>query len=339
MKAYVIEAAKKSVVKEVTLPEPSDNQLLIKVMAAGLCGTDGHIYLGEYFSDFPLIPGHEFCGVVEKVGKNVKNFKVGQRVTADPNVFCEKCTSCQENVQNFCKDFDAIGVTIDGAMAQYVLAPEGCTFDIEGMDFTTAAMIEPLSCVVYGQKRARPEVGDSVLIFGAGPIGLMHLQLAKHNGAACVAIVDVKQDRLDLAKKLGADVTVTSDKAEQELKAKFPEGFNMVIDSTGVPKVVQGALPYVKNAGTLLIFGVCPQGSKVEFDPYEIFRRDLRIIGSFALKKTFQPAINLLKNKVIDVSDFVGEKVTLDQMPAQMEKFLSGKTDMKTLVYPNGIVD
>jgi len=337
MKAYVIEEANKGVTKEVSVPVPNDDQVLIKVMVAGLCGTDAHIFKGSYYSNFPLIPGHEFCGTIEKVGKNVKNFTVGQRVTADPNIFCEKCSNCQENVQNFCKDFDAIGVTLDGAMAQYVLAPEGCVFDIGDMDFTTAAMIEPLSCVVYGQKRARPEVGDSVLIFGAGPIGLMHLQLAKHNGATFAAIVDVRQDRLDIAKKLGADLTLTSDKTAQ-LKEQFPEGFNMVIDSTGVPKVVESALTYVKHAGTFLIFGVCPQGTKIQVDPFDIYKRDLKIVGSFALKKTFQPAINLLRSKAIDVSDIIGEKITLEELPAQMDKFLAGKTEMKTVVYPNGLL-
>lgn len=338
MKAYVIENAKNGIVKDVEIPVPNEDQVLIKVMIAGLCGTDAHIFKGSYYSDFPLIPGHEFAGIVEKVGKNVKNFKVGQRVTADPNIFCEKCTYCQQNIQNFCKDFDAVGVTLDGAMAQYVLAPESCVFDIEGMDFTTAGMIEPLSCVVYGQKRARPEVGDSVLIFGAGPIGLMHLQLAKHNGAAFAAVVDVRQDRLDLAKKLGANLTVTSDKIDT-LKEQFPEGFNLVIDSTGVPKVVENALTFVKNAGTFLIFGVCPQGSKIEVDPYDVYKRDIKIVGSFALKKTFQPAINLLKNNVIDVKSLIGAKITLDEMPEQMDKFISGKTEMKTVVYPNGIVE
>jgi D-arabinitol dehydrogenase (NADP+) len=110
-------------------------------MAAGLCGTDRHIYLGDYYSSFPLIPGHEFSGIVTKIGRNVKGFKEGQRMATDPNIFCEKCQFCKENIQNFCQDFEAIGVTKNGAFAQYVVAPEASVFDIGEMDFVRGALI------------------------------------------------------------------------------------------------------------------------------------------------------------------------------------------------------
>lgn len=333
MQAYVIEKERSGVLKSVPVPEPGDHEVLIKVMGAGLCGTDAHIYLGEYYSTFPLIPGHEFAGIIEKTGKDVKGFKEGQRVVADPNIFCEGCHFCQQNIQNFCQNFSAIGVTRDGAFAEYVVAPEGCVFKIEQMSFTEGVLVEPLACVVYGQMRARPQVGDSVLIFGAGPIGLLHLQLAKRNGATFVTVVDLKEERLALASKLGADYTLVSNsELEEHLKKEFPLGFNLVIDSTGAPTVVEKAPTFVKNAGTLLIFGVCPPNAKVSFSPYEIYKRDLKIVGSFALKKTFQPAINLIEQKAVDVSAVIGAQISLSELPAQMEKFAAGKTFMKTII-------
>lgn len=336
MQAYIIEKERQGVVKAQPIPEPGESEVLIKVMAAGLCGTDSHIYMGEYYSSFPLIPGHEFSGVIAKVGKGVKRFREGQRVVADPNIFCEKCCFCKENRQNFCQDFAAIGVTLDGAFAEYVVAPEASVFPIAQMSFTDGVLVEPLACVIYGQMRARPQLGDSVLIFGAGPIGLLHLQLAKRNGAAFVAVVDLKEDRLALAKRLGADYTfLNKPELEQELAKEFPFGFNLVIDSTGVPAVVEKALSFVKNSGKLLIFGVCPTDSKINLDPYDIYKRDLEIIGSFALKKTFQPAINMIESKLIDVSAVIGEEITITQLPTQMNKFIEGKTFMKTIIHCN----
>lgn len=336
MKAFVIDRAGTGAVKEIPTPVPGEDEVLLAIKAAGLCGTDVHIYRGEFYSRLPLVPGHEFAGVIAQVGRNVKRFKVGQRVTADPNIFCEKCDYCQRNVQNFCRDFAAIGVTRDGAFAEYVAVPEACVFPLGDLDFRTAAFIEPLACVVYGQERARPQLGDGVLILGAGPIGLLHLQLARQGGAASVAVTDIRSERLHLAEELGADLTVLNDdQGQARLRAYAPDGFGLVIDTTGVPRVLQQALAYVKNAGTMLIFGVCPPDETVPFSPYEIYKRDLRIVGSFALKKTFQPAIDLLRNGRIDVSRLIGEEITLEQLPAQIERMSAGETSMKTIVYPS----
>ena len=335
MKAFVIEGARRGVVRDVPLPAPKEGEILIKVAASGLCGTDGHIYLGEFYSSYPLIPGHEFAGIVAGVGKGAKRFHEGQRVAADPNIFCEKCDFCKRNIQNFCQDFQAVGVTQDGAFAEYVVVPETSVFAVGEMDFAVAAMIEPLACVVYGQQRARPELGAPVLIFGAGPIGLLHLQLAKVNGASFVAIGDLREERLMLARELGADLAfLNGPEAGRQLGERFPEGFELVIDTTGEPRVVEAAVSYVKNAGTLLVFGVCPEEKRISLSPYEIYKRDLRIVGSFALKKTFPPAINLLHNGKIKVAKLIGDRIPLEGLPGQLESLVSGKTRLKTLVFP-----
>ena len=338
MKAYVVEGVRRGAVRELPVPDPGEREVLIKVMAAGLCGTDGHIYQGEYYSALPLVPGHEFAGVVAGVGRDVERYREGQRVAADPNIFCGRCDFCQRNVENFCRDFQAVGVTRNGAFAEYVLVPEACVFPIGEMDFTTAAMIEPLACVVYGQERARPSPGAAVLIYGAGPIGLLHLQLARSNGAAFVAVTDLREDRLALAVEQGADLALPNDGAAGVgLREAQPDGFDLVIDCTGSPGVIEAAPAFVRNAGTLLIFGVSPPGAKITLSPYDIYKRDLRIVGSFALKKTFRAALNLLAGGRVDAAGIIGDRLVLAQLPEQMERLAGGKTNLKTVIYPNGL--
>jgi len=184
------------------IPAPAPNEVLIKVKVAGICGTDVHIYMGEYFGGHPRVPGHEFCGVVKKDGgKNINRFYKGQRVSVDPNIFCEECSDCQQNKQNFCENFGAGNVTKDGVFAQYVIVPANRVFDIgESVKFSEGAIIEPLVCVIHGQEIARHPIGSSVLIIGAGPIGLMHI--ACINGAAAVLAVDGFPKKPKIAKNL-----------------------------------------------------------------------------------------------------------------------------------------
>ena len=334
MKAFFIEKPNVGVVRDTQAPIPADDEILLEVKAAGLCGTDVHIYKGEYFGSYPRIPGHEFSGVVAGIGKNVTKFKVGQHVAADPNIFCEACDACKENRQNFCVDMHAVGVTRHGAFAQYLTVPERCVFDTSGLSFTEASMIEPLACVVYGQEKAGIGLGSSVLIFGAGPIGLMLAQLAAINGAASVTVVDLFENKLALAKKLGANHAYTS--AEFE-KLGLVNSYEVVIDCTGVPRVIENEIKYVKDSGTILFFGVCPDNSQITINPYEVFKRELKICGSFALKKTFGKAVALAKSGKVNLMNLVDKRLTLDDAPKTFEDVLSGNAGLKTIFYPNGI--
>lgn len=290
--SFFINSAMNSLVKETEIPVPKEDEILLKVIAAGVCGTDIHIFKGEYFGGYPRIPGHEFSGIVKAVGKRVTKFKVGQHVSADPNIFCEACDACKENRQNFCKDMHAVGVTRHGAFAEYLTVPERCVFDITGLYFTEGALIEPLACAVYGQEKVGIPLGASVLIFGAGPIGLMHTQLSCINGAARVTVIDLYEEKLILAKRLGAEQVYTPEEFE---KLGLFNSFEVVIDCTGVPKVVEAAVKYVKDSGVLLIFGVCPDNSTIKINPYEVFKRELRIVGTFALKRHLVRRLLLLE--------------------------------------------
>ncbi len=320
MKAAQIEQPGKARLIDAPQPVPGDDEVLIKVRAAGICGTDLHIFKGEYEAVYPLIPGHEFSGVVAAVGANVRNFRVGDRVSADPNIPCNRCSSCQRNEPNQCQNLRAVGVTQSGAFAEYVVAPEGNLFSIGEIPFAQAALIEPLACVVWGIKRVEVQPGDTALVFGAGPMGCLVAQALKQAGAVRVVVSDVVRSRLDLAARLGATDTVLVDAQQPAaLKSLEPDGFDIVADATGIPAVLEGTFEYVKPRGKVWVFGVTPRGTQVKFPAYEVFRRDLKIIGSFAVNRTFPQSIALIQSGAIQVEPLISHRLPLDDFCRGLE--------------------
>ncbi len=306
MQAGQIAAPGQAAVISAREPAPGPDDVLIAVRAAGICGTDLHIFKGEYEAHYPLIPGHEFSGVVTAVGANVTRFKAGDRVTADPNIPCNRCPACQRNEPNQCEKLAAIGVTRDGGFAQYVTAPEGNVFSIGDLSFAAAGLVEPLACVVWGLKRVQVQPGDSALVFGAGPMGCLVAQGLRQAGAARVVITDTVPYRLEIAAALGLDA-VPAD----VLKARHTAEFDIVADATGIPKVVESAFAYLRPRGKLWIFGVVPPGQQATFIPYDVFRRDLTIIGSFAVNRTFQESIALIQSGAIQVEPLISHRLPL----------------------------
>lgn len=320
MKAARIERPGQATVVTVAEPSVGADDVLIKVRAAGICGTDLHIFKGEYEAEYPIIPGHEFSGEVVGVGANVTHFKVGDRVTADPNIPCNRCSSCQRNEPNQCKNLRAIGVTRDGGFAEYVVAPEANVFSIGEMSYGTAALIEPLACVVWGIKQVDVQAGDTALVFGAGPMGLLVAQSLKQAGAVRVVVTDVVPWRLQMAEQLGATHTVIADSQQAaKLKSIEPDGFDIVADATGIPAVLEGTFQYAKPRGKIWVFGVTPQGTYVKFPSYEVFRRDLKIIGSFAVNRTFPQSIALIQSGAIKVEPLISHQLPLDDFAKGLE--------------------
>jgi D-arabinitol dehydrogenase (NADP+) len=312
MKAAQITAPDKAQVIEVEAPTPGPDDVLIQIHVAGICGTDIHIFHGEYEANYPVIPGHEFSGVVTAVGENVTRFKVGDRVTADPNVPCNRCPACQRGEANQCHNLRAVGVTGDGGFAEYVVVPEGSVFSIGSLTFPQAALVEPLACVVWGLKRVEIQPGDAVVIFGAGPMGCLLLQAVRHVGATTVVITDVVPSRLELAEQLGATAIMADDQMEQRLKEIAPLGYDVVADATGLPQVLQDSFAYVRPRGKVWVFGVVPPTEKIEFVPYDVFRKDISIIGSFAVNRTFSEAIAMIESGAVKVDPLISHQLELD---------------------------
>jgi len=336
MKACLFEAKEQFVIRDIEKPVPKRNEVLIKVRASGICGTDIHIFKAEYFSNFPIVAGHEFSGEIVEVGEEVTQFKPGDRVTADPNIFCDKCYFCKINKNNHCLDLDCVGVTRNGSFAEYVTVPEKCVFLIpENISYPEAALAEPLACVVYGVRRSNIKPGEKVLIFGAGAIGLLLMSLLKMSGASQVVMVDISQKKLDFAQAMGASEVILSDSnLENKLKAIAPWGFELVADATGIPSVMEKQIQYVESDGTFLVFGVAPRGKTMKMEPYDIFRRDIHIIGSFAVKKTMQYSINLLSSGKIQVKDLISASYSLDDFGKGLNDFYYDMNHMKIQIIP-----
>jgi 2-desacetyl-2-hydroxyethyl bacteriochlorophyllide A dehydrogenase len=335
VKAAYFEARHEVGVRDAPEPEPGPKDVLIRVRACGICGTDQHIYDGDFGGPLPLIGGHELVGDVVAVGDEiVADISVGQRVAVDPNVSCGSCFFCQRGQVNHCLRLSTIGVTRDGGFADYVVAPETHVYPVGEMDYEIAAFIEPISCVVYGLKRLRIPVGANALIYGAGPIGLLMLQLVNHGGAGGVTIVDLKQDKLELAQRLGAtEVVPAGSSADAALQAISPLGFDVVIDCTGVPTVVEHMFEHVRNEGKLLFFGVNPTEARISVSPFDVYRKDLEVLGTFALRYTFHDAMALLRSGAVEVEPLLSDRFPIEGFPEALDLARSGEA-LKVQIQP-----
>lgn len=312
------------------VPDPvcAPDEVVVQVARAGICGTDLHIYRNEYMSSFPVIAGHEFGGTVVEVGKAVTDLYVGERVAADPNLYCGHCYFCRNQEANHCLNWQGVGITRPGAFAEYVAVPARACYKLpDSVTDTQAAMIEPLSCVIHALNRLRIRAGDDVLIFGAGPMGLLLVQALGKSGASRVVVVEVQAERLALAGELGATTAIPAGPGQQDiLRGLAPYGFGIVIDATGVPTVIEQAFEYLKPRGQYLQFGVAPNTARIQLRPYDVFRYDWTIIGSFALCYTFQQAIAWLAGGAVDVARLVSHVLPLDQFEPGLSSFAAGTT-------------
>jgi 2-desacetyl-2-hydroxyethyl bacteriochlorophyllide A dehydrogenase len=326
VKAAFFDAPLKVAVRTAPEPEAGPGRVVVKTAAAGLCGTDQHILHGDFVAQYPLIGGHELAGVVEAVGAGVEDIGVGDRVAVDPSLFCGHCFFCQRNQGNHCLNWNAIGVTRPGGFADFVSAPAANIYPIDDMPFEQAAFVEPISCVVYGLDRVRIPVGAEVLIYGAGPMGLLMTQLVRHGNASRIVVVDKVLEKLDIALTLGATETVEAGPtADARIHAMSPLGFDVVIDVTGVPAVVQGMLAHARPRGKVLFFGVCPTEATIALSPFQVYKKDLEIYGSFALCYTFHQAIALLKAGAVKVEPLISHRFALDEFPQALRLAGSGE--------------
>lgn len=311
VKAVQFEAIGRIRVTELPEPEPGPGEVLVRVAACGICHTDVDILRGNFKAQFPVVPGHEYAGTVVAVGEGVSSDWVGRRVAVDPNVPCGQCRACHENHQNLCPDLKAYGVTWDGGFAELSVVRVQNVHPIGNLAFEQAAFAEPLGCVIHALRRLQPPPGSEVLIFGAGPMGLLMLQALKAYGAARAAVVDIHAPRLELARQLGADEVFLGD---SELRRRGDgQAFDVVADVTGVPQVVEGMINWVRDGGKLLYFGVCPPSAEISIRPFEVYRRDLKVVGSFSLNGTLLPALRLIQSGVIRVEPLLSHQFSLDE--------------------------
>ncbi len=322
MLAAVIDVGRVTV-ETVPDPAPGPREVVVRVAGCGICGTDLHIADGEFAPSLPVVPGHEFAGEVVAVGTAVEasdGVRVGDRVAVDPSLYCGECRACRRGRGNQCARWGGIGVTTAGGAAELVTAPvANCVVLPEGVDPADAALIEPLSCAVHGFDVLAPAQGDHFLIYGAGTMGLMMLELAKRAGAASVSVVDLNPQRLATARELGATATVTG---ADELDR--PVGFDDVIDCTGAVAAIEDGLPRVVSGGSYLQFGVASESAVARFSPYDVYRREIRIVGSMAVLRSYERAAELFAAGVLRPDVMISDRRPLADYPAALEQFRAG---------------
>ena len=324
MKAIVYDAPRQFKYKEVPEPEIQSDDVLVRIDACGLCGTDLHIHEGEFAPNFPLIPGHEFTGEIVALGGSVKGLSQKQRVVGNSNESCGKCFYCMRGDFLLCLNLRAYGVTQDGGFAQYLRIKADRIFPIGNLTSREAVMVEPSACAVHGMEVLAMKPGSDVLLFGAGPTGQVLAQLLKLNGAGRLVVAAPPGPKLELAGRLAADEIVPMDRKNPDkhrvrLRELNPTGFDYIVEATGSAFVCEDALQFVRRGGTLLVYGVYPESETVRFNPFDLFRREITIKGSFAQIDAFPRALAYLESGKIKVNEIVTDEFALEDWAKVLE--------------------
>jgi len=325
-------------IRDRDFPDPGEGQVLLRVAACGVCGTDVHIYNGEKGSAEvtpPVILGHEFSGFVEKVGPGVTDLTVGQLVTVDPNVYCGKCLPCRQDQKQMCHHMTAIGVNMDGGFAGQCIAPVSqCIPFPAGTDPEMAAMTEPLACCLHGIDRVGIRPGENVLIVGGGAIGQMMIQLSKLSGAAKVILSEPVAMRRALALQLGADGVIdpiNENLNERLLALLGVEGADVVIECVGGVKSAAQAIDAAARCGRVMLFGVPHPDAVLTTAMYPIFQKELTIMGSFVNPGTHSRAAALIANGRIQLKPLITHRYPVSRLREAIDE-QTGNESIKVLV-------
>ncbi len=338
MKAAVVEKPNDLKIKQVPVPQISDEEVLIKVKYTGICGTDWSIFTGKYSADkLPMVPGHEFSGTVAQVGKKARGVKEGDRVTADINMSCGICFYCRKGQKLMCRDFRQLGIHIDGTYAEYVKAPFDQVHRLpDNLDFLAAAFIEPVSCVIHSSKAARITHGSSVAVLGSG-LGALHGALAHLRGAAPVIVIGRNPRKLAIAKELGADMTINvsevKDPVAEVRKLTEGRGADFVVEAVGTPQTYEQAFAMTRPGGTVVAFGICAGEDTIRIKPYDLVLGEKTVASSCAgVGPDWPDAIALLAHGHLKPQSMFSMIVPLEELEAALRELRSDPNLSKVFV-------
>jgi D-arabinitol dehydrogenase (NADP+) len=340
MKAVVYDAPRHYAVKEIPKPEARAGEVRIKVNQVGVCGTDLHIHHGDFNAVFPLIPGHELVGTVDDLGEDVTRFRVGEQVTVNPNIYCGTCDYCLAGRLILCSNMKGLGSNYPGFFAEYVTVSEDLVFSVEGIDPDTAVFTEPAACAMHGLESLQLRPGSTALVFGAGPTGLLLAQLIKSGGASSVTVAAPTQFKLDTARDLGVDRTVLIDRNDMDgnreklLEASGADGYDYVVEATGSTAIGDICVSLTRNGGTVLVYGVTRADETVTFHPFDVFRREITIKGSFAEMTSFGAAIRALRSGRARTDGIITHRFSLDDYDKALDALAHDRGVHKVVIVP-----
>lgn len=314
MKAVVIKEPKNISLQEVEIPIPEPGFVRIKVKAAAICATDLEVLDGNIAANYPLIPGHEWSGIVDAVGSEEDSHWLGKRVIGSSDVVCLKCEACRSGNWRYCNDFEEIGFKRNGAYADYAIMPAYGLHELpENVSFTQGALCEPLGVALGTLEKTGAKFGDTCLIMGAGSIGLCVLAAAKAIGLKDIVVVATSEKRLNIAKEMGAARTIaTKDEDVLEvMKAFRPNGSDIVIDATGIEVCIQQCLKLAKKGGTVALAGY-GRGKVMSIRVDDIHINNLRVVGAGNNWNQHKKAVTMMSDGSVNIEHFVTRKIRLE---------------------------
>jgi L-iditol 2-dehydrogenase len=342
MNAAMLYGVKDLRIQETEIPRIGDGEVLVKVKAATTCGTDLKIYQRGYVEKIiklPTIFGHEWAGEVVDVGTKLEWPQKGMRVRAGNSAPCLHCTMCQKGKYNLCENM----IWLWGAYAEYIKVPARMVLVnmqeiLAHVSYEEASLAEPLACVLHGVEEAGVKLGDNVAIIGAGPIGLLHLLTVKKMGAEKTIMIDLVDERLDFAKKVGADETINSGRENAMEKVReYTSGYgvDVAIEAIGVPATWEQALKLARKGGTVLEFGGCPPGTEIRLDAEQLHYGEMKVLGAFHTTPLhFRKALSLIASRTIDVRPLITRKMKLAQLREAFNILSTSKNEIKIAIIP-----
>jgi L-iditol 2-dehydrogenase len=342
MKAAMLYGIRDLRVEEIEAPKIDADEVLVKVKAATTCGTDLKIYQRGYIErviKLPTIFGHEWAGEVIEVGEKLDWPKRGMRIRAGNSAPCLRCTMCRKGKYNLCEDM----IWLWGAYAEYIKVPSRMVLvnmqEIPPhVSYEEASITEPLACVLHGVEEAQIKLGDTVAIIGAGPIGLLHLLTVKRMGIEKAIIVDLIEERLSFASRLGADEVINASKVDVVGSIKrLTNGYgaDVVIEAIGLPSTWEQAIKLARKGGKVLEFGGCPPGTEIKVDTENLHYGELTLLGTFhATPLHFRKALNLITTRTVDVRQLITRKMKLSEIKEAFEILTTSKSEIKIAINP-----
>ncbi len=335
MRAVVYDHPESFTIRELPIPAPGPGEVRLRVLMAGVCGTDLHLHRGEFGPTYPLTPGHEFVGEVDAVGSAADDELLGHRVVVDNTASCGRCLECRRARPAFCRNLIAQGVNAPGAFADYVVTDADRCFLVDDLAPEVAVLAEPVACVVHGLDVLALRPGADVLLFGTGPTGLVLTSLLASGGVGRLTVAARTTAKLELARIRGADELVIMDgDAEQRLSDLAPEGFDIVIDATGAVPVLERTIDLTRTGGTIFVYGMTPEAARWPVPSYEVFRRELTIKGSFAQQFSFDRAVAALRTGRVDAAGLITHRFGLEAYDAALTA-VADSTVVKAALIPD----